>query len=58
METKQLQLDISKAMSICLKHNIKVYPVVSGHMFKIEVDDNGNLTRYNKEISGKEIAVA
>lgn len=50
-----MQLDISRAMSICLRHGLKVYPTVSGKKFKVEVDDNGDITRYNKELLGKEL---
>lgn len=57
--TKKLQLDISKAMSICLKHGIKVYPVLNRvKKFVIEVDDNGSITTYEKEVTGSEINVA
>jgi len=55
MNTKELHIDISKAMSICIKHGLKVYPVVSGRKFKIEVDNNGNLKRYDKEVDSKEL---
>jgi len=55
MPNKQLQLDISKAMGICIKHGLKVYPVANGRNFKIEVDDNGKLIRYDKEVPTKEI---
>lgn len=55
METKTLQIDISRAMSICLRSGIKVYPVTSGRKFKIEVNDNGSLTRYNKEVDTKHL---
>ena len=58
MQTKKLQMDISKAMSICLRHGVTVYPVVSGRMFKIEVNDNNKLKRYTKEIGPKEISKA
>ena len=52
---KELHIDISKAMSICIKHGLKVYPVPSGRMFKIEVDNNGTLKRYDKEVASKAI---
>ena len=55
MTNKVLQLDISKAISICLRKGIKVYPVVSNKKFKIEVNDNGKLKRYNKEVVASEL---
>lgn len=55
MQYKKLQLDISKAISICIKHGLKVYPVRNGKTFKIEVDDNGKLIRYTKEVHQKEL---
>ena len=55
MKLKRLQMDISYAMSVCLRSGLKVYPVVTGRNFKIEIDDNGNLTRYNKEVNSKEL---
>ena len=58
MKTKPFQIDISKAMSICIRAGIKVYPVPSGRRFKVEVDDNGELIRYNKELSDKDLNVA
>ena len=51
-------MDISKAMSICLRNGVTVYPVISGRMFKIEVNDNNKLNRYSKEIGQKEISKA
>ncbi len=50
-----MQLDISKAMSICLRHGVKVYPKVSGRRFKVEVDNKGEIIRYDKEVIGKEL---
>lgn len=55
MNNKILQIDISKAISICLRRGIKVYPVVSDKKFKIEVNDNGKLKRYNKEVAVREL---
>ena len=52
---KKLQLDISKAMSICIKNGLKVYPVAVGRRFKIEVDNNGTIKRYDKEINAHKI---
>ena len=55
METKKMQIDISKAMSICLRNGVKVYPKVSGRKFKVEVDNKGEIIRYDKEVIGKEL---
>ena len=51
----KLHLDISKAISICIKNGLKVYPVAAGKRFKIEVDNNGVIKRYDKEINVKRI---
>lgn len=37
---------IDVAMSLCIKNGIKVYPIVFGKYFKIQVDDNGKLITY------------
>ena len=55
MNTKPLDIDISKAMAICIKHGLKVYPVATGRKFQIEVDNNGTLKRYDKEVVSKEL---
>jgi hypothetical protein len=51
MMDAKLHLDISKAISICISNGVRVYPVVSGRKYKIEVDNNGVVDRYDKEIS-------
>jgi hypothetical protein len=33
--------DINKAMSICFKNGVKIYPVLSGRHHKIQVESNG-----------------
>jgi len=58
MLTKEINIEINKATSICIRNNIKVYPVAEGSRFKIEVDNNGEKIRYSKFVSGKEINVA
>ena len=55
MLNKKLQIDISKAMSICLRNGVKVYPVISDNKFKVEVNNKGNIVRYNKEVVTKEL---
>ena len=57
---KNLQLDINKAMSICVRHGVKVYPVPVGKLFLIEVDKgNGKIKRYNDSlVSSKNVATA
>lgn len=59
MKTKELHIDINKAMSVCIRNGVKVYPVPVGRMFAIEVDKgSGNLKRYDSLVSGKEVAAA
>tara|TARA_R110002167_G_scaffold190638_1_gene392938 strand:+ start:11670 stop:11903 length:234 start_codon:yes stop_codon:yes gene_type:complete len=55
MQDKILKIDISKAMSICLRDGVRVYPIVSGRLFKIEVDNKGELKRYAKEVVAAEL---
>ena len=55
---KQVQIDINKALSICIKNKVIVYPVMSGRRFKIQVNDNGSLTTYDKEIAGDKVSNA
>jgi len=59
MQTKELNIDINKAMSICIRNGVKVYPVPVGRMFAIEVDkSSGELRRYDNLVSSKEVATA
>lgn len=55
MKVKELNIGISKAISICLKAGVKVYPVNINRHFKIEVNDNGNLIRYDKIITQQQV---
>ena len=44
-----------KAMSWCLKNNIKIYPKVVKNGFRIEINDNGKLIRSPKVYSHLEV---
>ncbi|QOD60630.1 hypothetical protein H9I45_15020 [Polaribacter haliotis] len=56
---KEIQLDINKAMSICIRNGVKVYPVPVGRMFAIEVDKGaGVFKRYETLVSSKEVAAS
>lgn len=44
-----------KAMSWCLKNNIKIYPKVVKNGFRIEINDNGKLIRSPKVYSDLEV---
>jgi len=55
---KELQLDINKAMSICVRNGVKVYPVPIGRLFAVEVDRKSGIKRYDSLVSGKEVAAA
>ena len=59
MKVKELHIDINKAMSICIRNGIKVYPVPVGKMFAVEVDKgDSSLKRYDALVSSKEVAAA
>jgi len=59
MKMKELHIDINKAMSICIRNGVKVYPVPVGRLFAIEVDKGAAIPkRYDKLVSGKEVAAA
>ena len=58
MTMKALKIDINTAMSICIRNGVKVFPIPSGKKFKIQVDKNGTLITYDKEIDGKLVANA
>ena len=59
MKIKELNIDINKAMSICIRNGVKVYPVPVGRMFAIEVDKGAAIPkRYDQLVSGKEVAAA
>ena len=56
---KEIQIDINKAMSICVRNGVKVYPVPSGKLFKVEVYKEDDVTKiYDKAVSSKEVASA
>ena len=55
---KPVQIDINKAISVCIKHGVLVYPVPSGNRFKIQVKSPNELITYDKEIDGKFVANA
>lgn len=48
-------MEIAEAMYICIKNNIKVYPIIVGYKFKIEVSINGNIKLYDKILTSKEV---
>lgn len=59
MAVKELHIDINKAMSICIRNGVKVYPVPVGRMFAVEVDKGDKVTkRYPTLVSQKEVAAA
>lgn len=59
MIVKELNIDINKAMSICIRNGVRVYPVPVGKMFAVEVDKGDlNLKRYDALVSSKEVAAA
>lgn len=59
MKEKELHIDINKAMSICIRNGVRVYPVPIGKMFAVEVDKGGSsLKRYDALVSSKEVATA
>lgn len=56
---KELKIDVNKATSICLRNGYKVYPVIVGKKFAIEVSlPDGNCKRYTKLVSGNEVGAA
>tara|TARA_B100000809_G_C15112830_1_gene521266 strand:- start:356 stop:607 length:252 start_codon:yes stop_codon:yes gene_type:complete len=59
MMIKELQIDINKAMSICIRKGVKVYPIPVGRLFAIEVDKGAAVPkRYDALVSGKDVAAA
>jgi|TARA_R110000737_G_C14434205_1_gene460198 hypothetical protein len=59
MIVKELHIDINKAMSVCIRNGVKVYPVPVGRMFAVEVDKgDSNPKRYDALVSSKEVAAA
>lgn len=50
-QTAQIELYTkAKAMSNCLKHNIKVYPVYKNRKWYVEVNNQGTVNTYKKVI--------
>ena len=45
------------ALQTCLQHNVKVYPISVKHSgkWKIQINNNGNLTTFDKEVYPKEL---
>ena len=58
MIQKPIKIDINRAMVICLRHGIKVYPDVNGYKFNVCVDDNGTITKYEKLVTTNDINTA
>ena len=59
MIIKELHIDINKAMSICIRNGVRVYPVPVGKMFAVQVDKgDSSLKRYDALVSSKEVAAA
>ncbi|WP_435263873.1 hypothetical protein [Tenacibaculum sp. nBUS_03] len=52
------RIDINKAMAICLRNGVKVYPVVKGRSFVIHVEDNGKVIQYDKQVDSSKVANA
>lgn len=47
--------DVSTKNYILIKNGIKVYPINSNGKFKIEVENNGKITTFNKIIGQSEV---
>jgi len=58
MAVKELHIDINTAMSLCLRNGVKVYPVISGRKFKIQVDNNNKLKTYDAVVDSSKVANA
>ena len=59
MKTREVHVDINKAMSVCIRNGVKVYPVPVGRMFAIEVEKGAAVPkRYDRLVSSKEVAAA
>ena len=59
MKIKEVHIDINKAMSVCIRNGVKVYPVPVGRMFAIEVEKGAAIPkRYERLVSSKEVASA
>jgi|TARA_R110002153_G_scaffold216051_1_gene368676 hypothetical protein len=56
---KEKHIDINKAMSICIRAGVRVYPVPIGRMFAIEVVNGAaEPKRYDKLVSSNDVAAA
>lgn len=58
MKIVEKYIDINTATAICIRNGITIYPVVSGRLFKVQVNDNGKIINGNKEYAGKLVANA
>ena len=59
MMKKEIHIDINKAMSICIRAGVKVYPVPVGRLFAVEVQKNEEKPkRYEALVAAKEVAAA
>ena len=58
MDSYELNMDINQAMSICLRNSVYVMPEIEGSKFVIVVVGGGFGVRYDKLVSGKEVATA
>lgn len=48
-------MTISQAMSICFKNNTKVYPVISGIYFNVQVNLNGKIKTFDSKLTTKNV---
>ena len=50
-------MDVNKAMSICFKNKVKIYPFYNKttRMWSVVVDIDGNATKLPKEIKQKQL---
>ncbi|CAL2084075.1 hypothetical protein [Tenacibaculum sp. 190524A02b] len=55
---KSVRIDINTAMSICIRNGVKVFPVVKGRGFVINVEDNGKIIEYDKLVDSSKVATA
>lgn len=59
MAVRELHIDINRAMSVCIRNGVKVYPVPVGRLFAVEVQKNEEPPkRYDSLVSSKEVASA
>jgi hypothetical protein len=59
MKVREVHVDINKAMSVCIRNGVKVYPVPVGSMFAIEVEKGAAVPkRYDRLVSSREVAAA